>query len=76
VLALKRQGTSVADNREARNLIILRERQLKGPLARVDNPRARELWGGAAGIDRLVYRWPNAQRISRDILEAAEASHA
>jgi hypothetical protein len=76
VLALKRRDTSVADDRDARNLIILRERQLKGPLARVDNPRARELWGGAAGIDRLVYRWPNAQRISRDILGVAEASHA
>ena len=68
VLLEKRRGGAIADDKTARNLIAVRERQLKGPLARVDNPRARELWGGAAGTDRLAYRWPNAQRISRDIL--------
>jgi len=76
VLLLKRRGAVIADDADARNLITFRERQLKGPLARIDNPRARELWGGAAGIDRLAYRWPNGQRISRDILEASEGSHA
>lgn len=76
VLLVKRRRRAIADEKTALNLIAVRERQLKGPLARVDNPRARELWGGAAGTDRLAYRWPNAQRISRDILEASETPHA
>ena len=70
------RGGEITDDKTARNLIAVRERQLKGPQARVDNLRARELWGGAAGTDRLAYRWPNAQRISRDILVGAEMSHA
>jgi len=76
VLVVKRRRSAIADDKDARNLIAVRERQLKGPLARVDNVRARELWGGAAGTIRLAYRWPNALRISRDILQASEASRA
>jgi hypothetical protein len=76
VLIMKQRPSGIADDKAARDLIAARERQLKGPLARVDNARARDLWGGAAGTDRLVYRWPNAQRISQDILVGAEASHA
>jgi len=76
VLALKRRGGEITDDKTARNLIAVRERQLKGPQARVDNARARELWGGASGTDRLAYRWPNAQRISRDILVGAETPNA
>jgi hypothetical protein len=71
-----RTGAGVTDDKIARNLIAVRERQLKGPLARVDNARARELWGGASGTIRLAYGWSNAERIARDILEASEASHA
>ena len=37
------------DSRTARALIEERERQLKKSLARLFNPRARELWSGAAG---------------------------
>jgi len=76
VLIVKRRGSAIADDKAARNLIAFRERQLKGPLARVDNARARELWGGAAGTIRLAYRWPNAQRISCDLLETSGASRA
>jgi hypothetical protein len=76
VLVVKRRGGEITNDKTARNLIAVRERQLKGPQARVDNPRARELWGGASGTDRLAYRWPNAQRISRDILVGAELFNA
>ena len=76
LIIVKLRGPGIADDKTARNLIAVRERQLKGPLARVDNARARERWGGAAGTIRLVYRWPNAQRITRDILLALEASPA
>jgi len=72
----KRRASTIRDDRVARQLIAARERQLKGPLARVDNPRARELWGGAAGVDPLAYRWPNARRIAGDILVALEAARA
>lgn len=76
VLLVKRTPATIADEKIARNLIAVRERQLKGPQARVDNPRARELWGGASGTDRLAYRWPNAQRISRDIFVGVEMPNA
>lgn len=72
----KRRATSVADEEAGRSLVAGRERQLKRALARVDNPRARELWGGASGTARLVYRWSNAQRIARDIVEALEGPSA
>jgi hypothetical protein len=76
VLVMKRHSSAIFDHKAARDLIDARERQLKGPLARVDNARARDLWGGASGTDRLAYRWPNARRIAQDILLGAETSHA
>jgi Family of unknown function (DUF6361) len=76
VLIKKQRTPVISDDKAARDLIVARERQLKGPLARVDNARARDLWSGASGTDRLAYRWPNAQRISCDILQAAESSRA
>ena len=69
-------SASIADEKAPRALIANRERQLKRALARIDNPRARELWGGASGTLRLAYRWSNAQRITCDILEALESSNA
>lgn len=54
--------------RAARDLIHHRERRLKRTLARLDNPRALEMWSGAAGTQRLAYRWQQAQTIVQDIL--------
>jgi hypothetical protein len=45
-----------------------REVLLKHNRARLENPRARELWNGASGAYRLEYRGGNAGRILRDIL--------
>ncbi len=56
-----------ADAKDARQLIRHRERQLKGPRARLGNPRALELWGTDSGTGRLVYRWPSAVRILEDL---------
>ncbi len=53
----------------ARDLIRNRERRLKGRRARLENPRALEMWSGAAGVARLSYRWPQVQVIVKDILE-------
>jgi hypothetical protein len=61
-------ATRVADQSEARALIREREKQLKRALARLDNPRALELWNGAAGAYRLDYRWGVSQALLNDIL--------
>ena len=54
--------------RAARDLIHHRERRLKRTLARLDNPRALEMWSGASGTRQLTYRWQQAQTIVQDIL--------
>lgn len=58
-----------ADDIAARRLIHNRERFLKRGLARLDNVRARELWSGNAGTNRLNYRWKVAQVIVSDIIK-------
>jgi hypothetical protein len=60
---------TIRDNAVARMLIHNRESRLKGSLARLSNSRALERWSGESGIGRLTYRWGNAQRILRDILD-------
>lgn len=68
-IALKKDPkASIADNQEARGLILDRERRLKGSLARLDNQAARARWSGASGTGRLDYRWGIAQRHINDIL--------
>jgi hypothetical protein len=64
------------ENKAARSLINLREQQLKGPRARLTNPRALELWGGDSGTARLNYRWPTAHRLLADIVSAPGARSA
>lgn len=69
-LALRNGNLSqIAENSDARRLILERERYLKRSLSRLDNPRARELWSGHAGDGRLDYRWGIAQRHINDILK-------
>lgn len=58
----------VADLPDARDLIREREKQLKHALARLENPRALELWNGAAGAYQLDYRWGTSQVLLNDIL--------
>ena len=65
-----------ADDVSVRRLVRDRERQLKGARARLGNPRALELWNGASGTDRLVYRGPSAARILMDIHAGPGGSHA
>ena len=65
-LALKgdRSATTAVN---ARQLVGNRERALKRGLSRLDNPRALELWSGAAGTGALDYRWAPTRVILRDI---------
>ena len=66
---------AVSEGRSTRNLVQLREQQLKGGLSRLSNLRARELWqagGGAAGADQLYLRWRPTQRFLNDLIVAWE----
>ncbi len=65
---------SIAKN--ARLLIRERERQLKKHLARIDNPRAQELWNEDSGSAQLDFRWSISRRLLGDIFDGLEASHA
>lgn len=60
----------------ARMLIENRELRLKKNLARINNPRARELWSGEAGSAQLDFRWRSSRRILKDIFDGLEAAHA
>jgi hypothetical protein len=51
-----------------RLLIKSRELSLKRGKARLDQPRALQMWNGDAGSSRLSYRWPTARTIVLDIL--------
>lgn len=58
----------VIDLPAGRTLISARERRLKGPLARLHNPRALERWSGESGLGRLTYRWDQVKTIVGDVL--------
>ena len=49
-------------------MIETREAQLKGPRARIGNPRALKMWRGRSGDQQLDYRWSNASVVVDDIV--------
>jgi hypothetical protein len=59
-----------------RSLITDRERRLKKNLARIGNPRARELWNGEAGSAQLDFRWQVSQKLLSDIFDGLEVANA
>jgi hypothetical protein len=61
------QPAGLVDSTEARDLVRRREMSLKKARSRFTNRRALEQWGGASGLARLKYRWPNAQEFLRDL---------
>lgn len=67
---------SMASDERAVGLVFGRERQIKGPMARCENRRVREIWQGDAGLRRLVYRWPNAEVLLNDIAASLGAARA
>jgi hypothetical protein len=60
---------AIATDRELHDLILNRERSLKRAQARLSNPRALELWSGAAGTGRLAFRWGVSRTMVADIIE-------
>jgi hypothetical protein len=68
----------LVDREDVRDLIIRRERRMKGSNARTANHRALKQWGGASGTLALDYRWSTARLLLNDIrsgLELADAAH-
>ena len=57
-----------------RTLIANRERQIKGQLARLHNPRALERWTGRSGVYHLTYRWGQGRTVLQDIAAGLRAS--
>jgi hypothetical protein len=52
---------------KVKELIIEREKYLKGARSRFTNKKALEQWGGAAGVNELRYRWPTTEAILKDL---------
>jgi Family of unknown function (DUF6361) len=69
-------ASKLRDNPTVRALIRDREHKLKKNLARIGNPRARELWNGDSGSAQLEYRWLISQRLLEDIFKGLEAPDA
>lgn len=66
---------ALADDKQIRVGIRLRERQLKGSLARLENARALERWGGASSAEPLDFRWSRPTRtLLRDLKNAVDAA--
>lgn len=63
-------GPALADDPQARSLILRREVRLKGPKARLTNDAALARWGGASGAAVLTFRWAVVQRHLRDLADA------
>lgn len=75
-LALEEIASEKFNRQRAERLIREREHAVKKNLARIDNPRAQELWNGDSGSAQLEFRWRVAQRLLADIFQGLEASDA
>jgi hypothetical protein len=75
-IALAGDAARLAASSTARTLIRDRERRLKKSLARIDNPRAQELWAGDSGTAQLDFRWRITQQLLGDIFDGLEAADA
>ena len=63
----------VLDDKYLRSLIEARERQLKGPRARLDNLARLLDWNGRVGVGRMDFRWHRVRQLLLD-LQAGLAS--
>ncbi len=60
-------SAAIADDRASRSLIENRERQLKGPRARLHNPARLLDWSGQVGVGRMNFRWHRVHRMLLDL---------
>lgn len=68
-LAIEGDPAQITENAAARKLISERERQVKGPRARLHNAQALANWGGDSGTARLDFRWTYARQVVSDIAD-------
>lgn len=52
----------------AHERLALRERQLKGAMARLSSKRSLDTWSGSSGLQAMDYRWSSVQPMVRDIV--------
>ena len=64
---LKIGPASTADDHTLRSLIENRERQLKGPRARLHNPARLLDWSGEVGVGRMNFRWHRVRQMLLDL---------
>ena len=64
---------AIADDRTLRSLIENRERQLKGPRARLHNPARLIDWSGEVGVGRMNFRWHRVYRMVLDLHQGLAA---
>ena len=58
---------AIVDDRTLRTLIENRERQLKGPRARLHNPARLLDWSGQVGVGRMNFRWHRVRQMLLDL---------
>ena len=75
-LALRRIDHGLADDQNARELVVNRELFQKRSQARLRNDRLMQQWGGASGSARLAFRWPVVARLLNDIADGREGGRA
>lgn len=59
--------TKIANDHILRSLIENRERQLKGPRARLHNPARLLDWNGETGVGRMSFRWHRVRQMLFDL---------
>jgi hypothetical protein len=70
---LDQHGFHIENNKNAAELVARRERELKGPQARLGNQRALDNWTGASGDRQYDFRWRNARIVAADIRAGFDA---
>lgn len=68
VTLVRADAAGLSASPEARALVRDRERRLKTSQSRFTNHAVRDRWGGASGVDRLSFRWGQAQSHLGDLL--------
>ena len=58
---------AIADDRKLHILIESRERQIKGPRARLHNPARLLDWSGRVGVGRMNFRWHRVRQMLLDL---------
>ncbi len=64
---------AIPEDQHLRHLIENRERQLKGPRARLHNPARLLDWSGSVGVGRMNFRWGRVRQMLLDLHQGLAA---